>query len=198
MLIRTHLRNTNIPILAHYKRTHTHKHTPQCRGESMKPAHARTHPCTHTHTHTPTHNSQTHKLVHTHTYTHSFEGSSMSIARSTLKLQLFLDFREIEKNCTEIEKSLVCERWGCEYIGTFDSEIKCSQSLDQIKMLKDWFFSSHLLCSPWHTQAQTCYSFLCSLLYGVLALKPITAATWNGCLSIFFVVSVSRREASSV
>ena len=100
--------------------THTYKHTPQCRGESLEPAHVRTH--AHTHTHTHTHNSQTHTPVHTHTYTHSLGGSSM-FARSTLKLQLFLDFREIEKNCTEIEKSLVGERWGCEYIGTFDSEI---------------------------------------------------------------------------
>jgi len=138
MLIRTHLRNTNIPILAHHKRTHTHthtthtnththtyKHTPQCRGESLKPAHARAHPCTHTHTHTPPH------TIH----------------------KLFLDFREIEKNCTKIEKSLVSERWGCEYIGTFDSEIKCSQSLNQIKMLKDCLVH-HVYCAhlgtPWH------------------------------------------------
>ena len=64
--------------------------------------------------------------------------------------KLFLDFREIEKNCTEIEKLLASERWGCEYIRTFDSDIKCSQSLNQIQMLKDCLvhdvYCVHLYC----------------------------------------------------
>jgi len=56
-------------------------------------------------------------------------------------------------NCTEIEKWLVSERWGCGYIGTLDSEIKCAQSLNQMQTLKDCFFH-HVYCAhlgtPWH------------------------------------------------
>jgi len=70
-----------------------------------------------------------------------------------MKLQLFVDFREIEKNCTEIEKSLVSARWGCEYIGKFESEVKCCQSLHQIQILKDCLlrhvYYAHL-GRPWH------------------------------------------------
>jgi len=52
----------------------------------------------HTHTHTHTHTIHTHTHSYTHTRTHTRWGGRLCLfARSTLKLQLFLDFREIEK-----------------------------------------------------------------------------------------------------
>ena len=114
---------------------------------------AHTHAHTHTHTHTHTQFTNTHTRTHTHVHTLVGEVVYALFARSTLKLQLFLDFREIEKNCPEIEKLLVGGRWGCAYIGTFDSEIKCSQYLNQIQILTDCLVH-HVDCAhlgtPWH------------------------------------------------
>ena len=126
--------------------------------------------------------AHTHAHTHTHTPPHTIH-------------KLFLDFREIEKNCTEIEKLLVSERWGCEYIGTFDSEIKCSQSLNQIQTLKDCLIY-HVCCvhlgTPWY-RAVTAF---CAVFYR----ESRYTHTHYGCdlesLRVyFFVVSVSRQEA---
>jgi len=128
---------------------------------------------------------------------HAYLPGPSLFARSTLKLQLFLDFREIEKRCTEIEKSLVSERWVCENIGTFDSEINVSQSLNQIQMLKDCLLH-HVYCAhlatPWHRAVTT----FCTVSYR----ESRYTRTDYGCdlesLRVFFVVSVSRQEDSSV
>ena len=62
-----------------YIYTHIYIYTPQCTGESLKPAHARAHPCTHTHTHTHTHTQFTNTHTRTHTYVHTLVGGVIYI-----------------------------------------------------------------------------------------------------------------------
>ena len=90
--------------------THTYKHTPQCRGESLKPAHARTHPCTHTHTHT--HHTQ---FTNTHTCTHTHVHTLLHTHTLTLSLSLSLSLTHTHthwgspNNCVPRRLCPVCQ-----------------------------------------------------------------------------------------
>jgi len=67
--------------------------------------------------------------------------------------------------------------------------------LNQLQTLKDCLFHQ-IYCA--HLGAELLQLSAQSLIGSPSTLVPIAAATWNCYVSMFFVVSVSRREASSV
>jgi hypothetical protein len=65
-------------------------------------------------------------------------------------------------------------------------------------MLKDCLFIMCIVLTLAHLGTELLQLSAQSLIGSPSTLIPITAETWNHCVSIFFVVSVSRQEALSV